>query len=168
MNMQDAPLIRLSLLLLVGMSLIAATPSQAQDTATVTVSCTDGSSSKAGRGACSHHGGVNKGATTSGDTATSTSSPDTAGKAASTAAGPTSSRTAPASNNAMTSTSSAPADNTSSPATAAKAAPTAGAATAGAKSGAPTAKCKDGTMSYSKHHSGSCSHHGGVAEFLDK
>ncbi len=30
-----------------------------------------------------------------------------------------------------------------------------------------TAKCKDGTMSYAKHHSGACSRHGGVAEWLD-
>ncbi len=29
-----------------------------------------------------------------------------------------------------------------------------------------TAKCKDGTFSMSAHHSGSCSHHGGVAQFL--
>jgi hypothetical protein len=28
-----------------------------------------------------------------------------------------------------------------------------------------TAKCNDGTFSYSAHHSGSCSHHGGVALF---
>jgi hypothetical protein len=28
-----------------------------------------------------------------------------------------------------------------------------------------TAKCNDGTFSYSAHHSGSCSHHGGVAVF---
>jgi len=28
-----------------------------------------------------------------------------------------------------------------------------------------TAKCKDGTFSYSKHHTGACSHHGGVAEW---
>ncbi len=26
----------------------------------------------------------------------------------------------------------------------------------------PTAKCNDGTVSYSAHHSGTCSHHGGV------
>ncbi|WP_442875763.1 DUF3761 domain-containing protein [Actinoallomurus sp. NBC_01490] len=26
-----------------------------------------------------------------------------------------------------------------------------------------TAKCKDGTLSYSQHHQGTCSHHGGVA-----
>jgi hypothetical protein len=28
-----------------------------------------------------------------------------------------------------------------------------------------TAKCKDGTYSFAKHHSGACSHHGGVAEW---
>lgn len=29
-----------------------------------------------------------------------------------------------------------------------------------------TAKCKDGTYSMSTHHSGTCSHHGGVANWL--
>lgn len=29
-----------------------------------------------------------------------------------------------------------------------------------------TAKCKDGTYSFSQHHSGTCSHHDGVAEWL--
>ncbi|MGH1523053.1 PASTA domain-containing protein [Leifsonia sp. L25] len=29
--------------------------------------------------------------------------------------------------------------------------------------GGPTAKCNDGTLSYSAHHQGTCSHHGGVA-----
>jgi Protein of unknown function (DUF3761) len=29
-----------------------------------------------------------------------------------------------------------------------------------------SAKCKDGTYSHSKHHSGPCSKHGGVAEWL--
>lgn len=29
--------------------------------------------------------------------------------------------------------------------------------------GGPTAQCKDGTYSYSQHHQGTCSHHGGVA-----
>ncbi|MEP6886634.1 MAG: DUF3761 domain-containing protein, partial [Gammaproteobacteria bacterium] len=29
-----------------------------------------------------------------------------------------------------------------------------------------TAKCKDGTYSKSQHHSGTCSKHGGVAEWL--
>jgi hypothetical protein len=39
---------------------------------------------------------------------------------------------------------------------------TAGSAPAGA-----TAKCKDGTYSFSKHHSGTCSGHHGVAEWLN-
>jgi hypothetical protein len=30
-----------------------------------------------------------------------------------------------------------------------------------------TARCVDGTYSYSQHHSGTCSHHGGVAQWLD-
>jgi hypothetical protein len=30
-----------------------------------------------------------------------------------------------------------------------------------------TAKCKDGTYSRSKNHSGTCSHHGGVAQWLN-
>jgi len=29
-----------------------------------------------------------------------------------------------------------------------------------------TARCRDGTYSYSKHHSGTCSHHGGVAQWF--
>jgi hypothetical protein len=37
-----------------------------------------------------------------------------------------------------------------------------GAAPAGA-----TAVCKDGSYSTSKHHSGSCAHHGGVSQWLD-
>jgi hypothetical protein len=39
----------------------------------------------------------------------------------------------------------------------------------GAAAAAPpgaTALCRDGTYSYSKHHSGTCSHHGGVARWL--
>lgn len=37
---------------------------------------------------------------------------------------------------------------------------------AGAPPGA-TARCADGSYSYSQHHSGTCSHHGGVAQWLD-
>ncbi len=42
---------------------------------------------------------------------------------------------------------------------------TAGAAQAGAPVGA-TAQCRDGTYSFSQHHSGTCSYHGGVAAWL--
>jgi hypothetical protein len=52
---------------------------------------------------------------------------------------------------------------------ASKSKPAAG-ATAPAVAAAPptgaTAKCKDGTYSKSQHHSGTCSSHGGVAEWL--
>ena len=116
----------------------------AQATATATtVTCKDGSTSKAGKGACSHHGGVNKSAAAS----SATTSP------------------APAA-----SPSSSPA-----PAAAAATTPPKGAAsTATAGSGAsenndPTgaiAKCKDGLYSHSKHRSGTCSKHGGVAQWL--
>jgi hypothetical protein len=30
-----------------------------------------------------------------------------------------------------------------------------------------TAKCRDGSYSFSKHHRGTCSHHGGVAHWLN-
>lgn len=30
-----------------------------------------------------------------------------------------------------------------------------------------TAQCRDGSYSFSKHHSGTCSHHGGVGRWLD-
>ena len=103
--------------------------------------CKDGTTSAAtGRGACSGHGGVQK-----------------AGKPA-TAAAPASTESA--------SPAAAPA-----PASSAAASQTAPAGKAAATSGntdptGATAKCKDGTYSKSKHHKGSCSHHGGVAEFL--
>ena len=29
-----------------------------------------------------------------------------------------------------------------------------------------TAKCRDGTLSFSQHHQGTCSHHGGVSAWL--
>jgi hypothetical protein len=85
-----------------------------------TVTCKDGSTGKAGRGACGHHGGVAKGV---------------AAQPASPAAEP----------------------SPAAPARAPSKAPVAG---------QPTARCKDGTMSHSKQHSGSCSHHGGVAQWL--
>lgn len=35
-----------------------------------------------------------------------------------------------------------------------------------APAGAATAKCRDGSLSYSRTHRGTCSHHGGVASWL--
>jgi hypothetical protein len=60
----------------------------------------------------------------------------------------------------------APSAPAAKPAPAAKTAAPTAAAPAGAPAGA-TAKCKDGTFSQAKHHSGACSHHGGVAQWLN-
>lgn len=105
------------------------------------VVCKDGTSSKGGRGACRGHGGVDK----------------SGGAKGSAAPAPAAATPAPAP---------APAAAKAAPAAATKAAPAA--ASADESKGTPIAKCKDGTLSYSKHHSGSCSRHGGVAEWLDK
>jgi hypothetical protein len=37
----------------------------------------------------------------------------------------------------------------------------------GPREGEPMARCVDGTISYSRHHRGTCSNHGGVREWLD-
>lgn len=103
--------------------------------------CKDGTTTATtGRGACSGHGGVQKAAKTA---------------AAPAATEPATPAAAPA------------------PAAASKAAPAAAAPKAAATAGntdptGATAKCKDGTYSKSKSHTGACSHHGGVAEFLTK
>jgi hypothetical protein len=46
-----------------GFVLLIGSPCTAKTAATVT--CTDGTTAKAGRGACSHHGGIAKGGTSS-------------------------------------------------------------------------------------------------------
>ena len=119
-------------------------PARAADSGAPTT-CKDGTASTAtGRGACSGHGGVQR---------ASKSKPAADAPAASTAA---SSAAAPASAQAPTTAAKS--------STASKSAPTEEASNTD-PTGA-TAKCKDGTYSKSKHHSGTCSSHGGVAEWL--
>jgi hypothetical protein len=104
---------------------------------TVPTTCKDGTTSTAtGRGACSGHGGVQKASKSK--PAVQEPEPSTASTATPAAAAKqsTASRSAP----------SGTASNTD---------PT-----------GATAKCKDGTYSKSQHHSGTCSKHGGVAEWL--
>ena len=137
-NIYRAALLAVSLL---GFAL--ALPSRAADTATTTT-CKDGTTSTAtGRGACSGHGGVQKAASTP----AAASAPAPAAAPAAPAAAPAAAAAQPKSS------------------TAAKSAPTAKAGNTD-PTGA-TAKCKDGTYSKSQHHSGTCSSHGGVAEWLD-
>ena len=110
--------------------------------------CKDGTTSTAtGRGACSGHGGVQK-------AAKSPAAASTANPAAAASASPS----APASAAA------APASPAAAAGSVTKTAPTATASNTD-PTGA-TAKCKDGTYSKSQHHSGTCSSHGGVAEWL--
>ena len=121
-----------------------AVPSVAADPAPTT--CKDGTTTTStGKGTCSGHGGIQK----AGKAKTAT-----AATAAPAAAAPAPATPAPA----------APAATAAKSSTATKSAPT---ATAGNTdpTGA-TAKCKDGTYSKSAHHSGTCSSHGGVAEWL--
>jgi hypothetical protein len=135
----------------------AAKPTAPATTSNTMVRCKDGTTSEAGRGACSHHGGVDKGATPA---------PSPTPTTPSTPAAPPVPRTAP--------TPATPPTPVTPPAPSAEKAPSRplppnavpGGAPANTNA-APTAKCKDGTFSYSKHHTGSCSHHGGVAQWLD-
>ncbi len=137
-----------------------AAPTWAKDEpAETTVVCKDGTTSKGGRGACRGHGGVDKKATKAGAQA----APSAGGAAATAPAVPPPAAAAPAPAKP------APA------APAARGAPVAGGAKATAPANAkntdPTgaiAKCKDGTYSHAKSHTGACSRHGGVAEWLDK
>jgi hypothetical protein len=107
------------------------------------VTCKDGTMSKKGRGACSKHGGV---------------APAGTAAASKAAAAPTSPPKSP-----MATAKAAPPASPP-PAKAAVAAATPKSDKGDAKA---TAKCKDGTMSYAKQHSGACSKHGGVAQWLD-
>jgi Protein of unknown function (DUF3761) len=134
----------------------AAQSAGAQASATAPTTCKDGTTSTAtGRGACSGHGGVQKAAAGS----------DSGSSPASAAAG-TPSSSAPA---ATPPPSSVPSSGSASKATA----PTTSAPGSTASKPAntdptgATAKCKDGTYSKSQHHSGTCSKHGGVDQWLD-
>jgi hypothetical protein len=140
------------------MVLALSLPAWAADS-TAATTCKDGTTSTAtGRGACSGHGGVQK------------TSKSTAAAPAAAATTPTVAKPAPAA---------APAPATAAPATAAPAtAAPAQAKSSTASKSVPTAtagntdptgataKCKDGTYSKSQHRSGTCSKHGGVADWL--
>jgi hypothetical protein len=116
----------------------AAQTADAQAAAPTT--CKDGTTSSAtGRGACSSHGGVQK------------------------AASPGSTASAPAATPAPSAMSKPAAPAT----TAAKSAASTKSAGGNTDPTGATAKCKDGTYSKSKSHSGACSKHGGVDQFLD-
>lgn len=103
------------------------------------VNCTDGTTGTAGRGACSHHGGV------AGASSTAPAAEPATGAIPSPRA---SSRAAARSN-----------------AGAARAEPSSGAREDNDPSGA-LAQCKDGMYSHSANRRGACSRHGGVKQWL--
>lgn len=150
-------------LLILGLSFSASASCRAPDT----VTCSDGTTSRAGKDACSSHGGMQ-------DTASATNStPAPAQTLPETAAAVTK---APLAGSAP-----APAPPTpqavGAPAPASASGPTPEAALMGRSATAPapppvpagaTAQCKDGTYSVSKQASTTCSDHGGVKKWLNK
>jgi hypothetical protein len=141
--------------------------------ASVQVTCKDGSQSKGGQGACSGHGGVNKAAanvSTAVDAKADAKAAKAQAKTDATLAKESAKNTATAAKNSAMSTKDSvkagamtamePAKST------AAAAKVSAKADLSVKPTGATAKCKDGTFSMAKGHSGACSHHGGVAEFI--
>ena len=110
--------------------------------ADATAQCKDGTYSKAKtkKGACSSHGGVT---TWLADAKAAPAAPASAKTTASTKTAATTAAAAPTKTTGKAAIVTPPAGT---PANA-------------------TAKCKDNTYSFSKQHSGACSHHGGVAEW---
>ena len=153
-----------------------------------TVTCKDGSSSHGGKGSCAHHGGIDKKATNAAAGASApAAAPATPKAEPATAAASASAETVDCKDGSMShggkgacshhggikksGASESPAAPAAAPAAPASAAPAATSTESTSKAGSSdangaTAKCKDGTFSHSKHHSGSCSHHGGVDKFL--
>jgi hypothetical protein len=154
-----------------------AMPSFAADPAPTT--CKDGTTTTStGKGTCSGHGGVQKAAKAA------PAAPAAAAPAAAPAAPAAGATTTCADGTTSTSSGKGTCSGHGGVQKAAKAKPATAAATATPAAAAPatksapttaasntdptgaTAKCKDGTYSKSTHHSGTCSSHGGVAEWL--
>jgi hypothetical protein len=134
-----------------------------------TVSCRDGTSASAGRGACSHHGGVGTaratattrepsvryaGTHSSGRVACQDGTTSRAGRGACSRHGGVAVSTSDSASSAPVTTS----PRQDLPGTSS---PVGVAGSAGA-----TALCNDGTYSESAHHTGACSHHRGVKHWL--
>lgn len=138
---------------LLALTTVTAT-ARAQDS-TAKAICKDGTTATTtGRGACSHHGGVDKTKTTSSG-AVAPAPASTATKATPTAPAQPATPAAAATTTTKSSSSSAGSS---------------AGKTSKSETTDPTgaiAKCKDGLYSHSAHHTGACSRHGGVAQWLD-
>lgn len=164
----------------VALSLVAPAPASAA--AEKKVICKDGSTDEGGRGACSGHGGIDQAATDKADKAAAAKEAKAKEKKAKEEAKAKEKKQkdeakarkdaekakTPAEPKAAATPAPQPATHAAEkPASAAKE-PRASGEKADPAKGPPTARCKDGSLSYSEHHSGACSNHGGVEEWLDK
>jgi len=135
----------------IGTSLLAAAvlalPAAAKSSAKAEVTCNDGTTAKAGRGACSHHGGVAKPARNKTRAELDEAKKETEKKSG----GILGTLFGRKKDDA--------AEGRSSDATPRR-------STREGKT--PRARCKDGTISYSAQQSGTCSSHGGVDQWLNK
>lgn len=151
----------------IALTLALAGPALAQ----AQVTCKDGATAKGGRGACSHHGGVAVDQAAP-PAPSKEASVQPAAKAApkdvaqvtckdgSTSAGGKGACSHHGGIAVTSQVAPAPMTRTAAPPPAPAPAPVQPAPTS------KTARCKDGSMSFAKHHSGACSHHGGVAAWL--
>jgi hypothetical protein len=146
-----------------------------------TVTCADGTTSQAGRGACSHHGGVKKARTTKREAprTTRTTKPDrvrcedgtysdVSGRGACSHHGGIAGegpikldRFDPFGRDEGTQAR-VPRDEPKP-----RKRKTSWWGSDEPRPGEPLARCRDGSLSYSKHHRGTCSQHGGVRDWLD-
>ena len=155
-----------------GIALAAAlaAPAYADD-----VTCTDGTTSESGRGACSHHGGIAKKAdrATRDDAVTPAPTRTRAHKPATRVDRDRTERDRDRADRDRADrdrveryhTDGELADRTREPAEDRDRAP---AERDSITHQEATARCKDGQLSYSTHHSGTCSDHGGVDAWLDR
>ena len=152
-----------NILLAVATTFALALPALAKSSA-AEVQCSDGTTGKAGRGACSHHGGVGKaqGQPAAKAPAAPAASAPTARQKAGPEAKPESTNARPQSNGSVLGGIFGRRNTSDSPRSTTREAP------AGQAGKTPMATCKDGTTSYSAHHSGTCSGHGGVQQWLDR
>lgn len=137
-----------SIAALTAVAILTMSSQQAQ--AKGSVPCKDGTmSAMSGRGACSGHGGVDKAAMKAAKAAGKMAAKKTMAPAAA----------IPAAKKATKKAAKETAVKSSAKSSAKLSA-------MGADASGATAKCKDGTYSHAKHHRGSCSRHGGVAQFM--
>ena len=142
-------------------------PTSAPTSSDETVDCRDGTTSTAGRGACSHHGGVGaptaRASTKSETGAESPNASSNGGESVACRDGTTSTAGRGAcSHHGGVDVAPGPSSTTES--RTAREIPRPAPPAPGAPADA-SARCKDGTYSHTAHRSGACSHHGGVQQW---